>query len=53
MIPREELVRVWRTNPFQCFPWETIEILASNPNIKDVQDLEETLGKIVHNRSNK
>jgi len=52
-IAREELVKLWRTNPFQCFPWETVKRVASNPAIKDVEDLEMTLRKIVRNRRNK
>jgi len=52
-IAREELVKLWRTNPFQCFPWETVKRVASNPEIKDVEDLEMTLQKIVRNRRNK
>ena len=52
-IAREDLMKLWRTNPFQCFPWETVKRVASNPAIKDVEDLEMTLRKIVRNRRNK
>ena len=52
-IAREELMKLWRTNPFQCFPWETVKRVASNPAVKDVEDLEKTLQKIVRNRRNK
>ena len=52
-IAREDLMKLWRTNPFQCFPWETVKRVASNPAIKDVEDLEIILGKIVRNRRNK
>ena len=52
-IAREELMKLWRTDPFQCFPWETVKRVASNPAIKDVEDLEKTLQKIVRNRRNK
>jgi len=52
-IAREDLMKIWRTNPFQCFPWETVKRVASNPAVKDVEDLQEVLQKIVKNRGNK
>ena len=52
-IAREERKNLWRTSPYQCFPWETVKRVASNPAVKDVEDLERTLQKIVRNRSKK
>ena len=52
-IAREERMKLWRTSPFQCFPWETVKRVASNPAVKNVEDLETTLQKIVRNRSKK
>ena len=49
-IERTELLKLWNTNPFQCFPLETIECLASHPEIQNAEELELVLQKIVRNR---
>lgn len=52
-IAREDLMKLWKTDPFCCFPWETVKRVASNPEVKDVHELENVLNKIVANRSKK
>lgn len=51
---RAELKKLWETEePFQCFPWETVKRVASNPEIKSLDNLREILHKIVRNRKDK
>jgi len=51
---RAELKKLWETEvPFQCFPWETIKRVASNPEVKSLDNLREILHKIVSNRKEK
>jgi len=53
-IAREDLMNLWiSSDMFRCFPWETIKRVASNPEVKDVHELENVLNKIVANRSKK
>jgi hypothetical protein len=51
---RTELKNLWETeDPFKCFPWETVKRVASNPEIKSLDNLREILHKIVSNRKEK
>lgn len=52
-IAREDLMKLWETDPFCCFPWETVKRIAANPDVKDVFELENVLNKIVKKRRNK
>ena len=48
---RTELKNLWETeDPFKCFPWETVKRVASNPEIKSLDNLRVILNKIVSNR---
>ena len=51
---RAELKKLWVSeDPFKCFPWETVKRVASNPEIKSLDNLREVLHKIVRNRKEK
>lgn len=52
-ISQKQVMKVWRTNPFQIFTWETVKIIASNPKVKNAKELEGILTKIIVNRMNK
>lgn len=47
---RATIKKLWETDEtFQCFQWETVKRVASNPNVKTFEDLHQAIGKIANN----